>query len=54
MDPLLHQLQPPRSRVQRLGQLPHLLLLRQRLQARPPQIGQGAAGLAQSDQAARS
>ena len=45
MDPLLHQFQPPRSRLQRLGQLPHLLLLRQRLQADPPQIGQRAAML---------
>ena len=45
MDPLLHQFQPPRPRLQRLGQLPHLLLLRQRLQADPPQIGQRAAML---------
>ena len=46
MDPLLHQLQPPGSRVQRLGELPHLLLLRQRLQADPSQVGQGVARLA--------
>ena len=43
VDPLLHQLQPPGSRVQRLGELPHLLLLRQRLQADTPQAGQGVA-----------
>ena len=54
VDPLLHQLQPPGSRVQRLGELPHLLLLRQRLQADPPQTGQGVARLAKSDKAPRS
>ena len=37
LDPVLHQLQPPGARVQRLRQLPHLLLLRQRLQACPSQ-----------------
>ena len=46
MDPLLHQLQPPGAGLQRLGELPHLLLLRQRLQADPPQVGQGVARLA--------
>ena len=37
LDPLLHQFQPPGARLQRLRQLPHLLLLRQRLQARSSQ-----------------
>ena len=54
VDPVLHQLQPPGSRVQRLGELPHLLLLRQRLQADTPQAGQGVARPAQSDKAPRS
>ena len=34
---------PPGSRVQRVGELPHLLLLRQRLQARPPQCSSPAS-----------
>ena len=42
LDLVLHQLQPPRAGVQRLRQLPHLLLLRQRLQANPPQACQSA------------
>ena len=42
LDPVLHQLQPPGARVQRLRQLPHLLLLRKRLQADPPQVCEGA------------
>ena len=40
---MLHQLQPPRPCLQRLCQLPHLLLMWQRLQADPPQIVPGAA-----------
>ena len=45
LDMVLHQLQPPRPGVQRLRQLPHLLFLRQCLQADPPQACQSAAVL---------
>ena len=42
VDPLFHKFQPPCPRLQRLRQLPHLLLLRKRLQADPPQVCEGA------------